>query len=271
MRPSVHAYVINLARSPERRAHITAELRKANIDYEIVTGVDGRDLDLQDPATIDPALFTRSSWPAGMAGCALSHLRVYQKMLADELDTALVIEDDVTLPPDLDRLAEALADHLTGAEMVLLNYDSKNPCQMSREGAIDLPSSRVLVLPIDVRQPASSAAYLITREAAKHMAESVLPVRVSPDDWWFFYREGALDRIRCVVPLPVTKSPEFESTIGLYGLGRGLKARLLEPLVRYKVPLLQQAISYRRQRIYRQMTRSEILDRPFVEKPSRLD
>lgn len=267
----MHAYVINLARSPDRRAHITAELRKAKVDYEIITGVDGRDLDLHDQGTIDPALFARSSWPAGMAGCALSHLRVYQKMIADGLDTALVFEDDVTLPRDLGSLADTLAGHLTGAEMVLLNYDSKETCTMSREGAINLPSSRLLVLPIDVRQPGSSAAYLITREASKRMSDSVLPVRVSPDDWWFFYREGALDRVRCVVPVPITKSPKFESTIGLYGLGKGLKARMIEPLVRHKVPVLHQAISYRRQLIYRQMTRSEIVDTPFIEKPSRLE
>jgi len=266
----VHAYVINLARSADRRAHVIAELRKAKIDYEIITGVDGLELDMHDRATIDPVLFTRSLWPEGMAGCALSHLRVYQKMIADGLDTALVLEDDVTLPGDLDGLADALAEHTDGAELVLLNYDSKDTCEMSREGAIDLPGSRRLVLPIDVRQPASSAGYLITRQAAKRMSESVLPVRVSPDDWWFFYREGALDRIRCVVPLPVAKSARFESTIGLYGLGKGIKGRLLEPLVRHKVPVLHQAISYRRQLIYRQMTKAEMVDKPFIEKPSRL-
>lgn len=266
----MHAYVINLARSADRRAHIVAELRKAKLDYEIVDGVDGVELDLNDKTTIDPALFSRSMWPAGMAGCALSHLRIYQKMIADGLAEAMVLEDDVALPGDLTGLADALVEHLAGAELVLLNYDSKDSCKMSREGAIDLPGARRLVLPIDVRQPASSAGYVITRAAAKRMSESVLPVRVSPDDWWFFYREGALDRVRCVTPLPVTKSARFESTIGLYGLGKGIKGRLLEPLVRRKVPVLHQAISYRRQLIYRQMTRTELVDAPFVEKPSRL-
>lgn len=267
----MHAYVINLTRSPERRAHITGELGKVGLDYEIITGVDGHDLDLHDPTTVDPSLFVRSSFPAGMAGCALSHLRVYRKMLDDGLDTAMVLEDDVTLPADLNSLADASAGHLAGADLVLLNYDSKDTCRMSREGSVHLPSSRLLVLPIDVRQPASSAAYLITREACRRMAESVLPVRASPDDWWFFYRQGALDRVRCVVPLPVLKSPQFESTIGYYGLGNGLRSRLLKPLMRHKSPLLRQMISRRRQRIHRQWTRSELVDLPFVEKPSRLD
>jgi glycosyl transferase, family 25 len=269
-RSTVHAYVINLARSPERLAHMKAELAKAGVDYEIIRGVDGRDLDLHDPATVDPSLFARSSFPAGMAGCALSHLSTYQKILADGREAALVLEDDVTLPPDLGSLADAVAGHLSGAEVVLLNYDSKHTCKMSLEGSVHLPSARQLVLPIDVRQPASSAAYLITLEACKRMSESVLPVRASPDDWWFFYREGALDRVRCVMPLPVVKSPEFESTIGHYSLGNGLKARLLEPFVRLAAPLMHQVISYRRQRIYRQWTRSEFVDMPFVEKPSRL-
>jgi glycosyl transferase, family 25 len=269
----VHAYVINLARSPERRAHIAAELRNAKVDYEIITAVDGRDLDMQDRATIDPSLLTISSFPAGVAGCALSNLRVYQKMIADGVDTALVLSDDVVLPPDICSLADTLVNHLVGAEVVLLEYNntSKDTCKMSGEGAINLPSSRLLVLPIDVRQLRGSGAYVITRDASKRMLESVLPVRAEPDDWGFFYREGAVDRVRCVVPRSVTYSPEFESTVGFYGLGNGLKARLLGPLARHKVPLLHRAISYRRQLIWRKMIRTEIVDTPFIVKPSRLE
>lgn len=268
----MHVYVINLARSPERRDHITAELDRAGVDYEVVIGVEGRDLDLADTATIDPALLTRGQpWPAGMAGCALSHLRVYRKILDDGHEQAVVLEDDVTVPPDLASLAEAVGRHLTGAEVALLNYDSREACLMSREGAVRLPAARQLVLPIDVRQPGSSAGYVVTREACERMDKSMLPVRASPDDWWFFYREGILDRVRCVVPLPVRKSPEFDSTIGIYSLKPGLKARLVGSLLRSNVPLLRQVISYRRERIHRQWTRSELVDVSFTERPSRLD
>src|SRR5205823_1114202 len=120
----MHAYVINLARSRDRRAHITAQLRKTGIDYEIITAVDGRDLNMHDSAIIDSSLIAKNSFPAGTAGCALSHLRVYRKMIADGLDEALILEDDVTLPADLGALADAVAGHLTGAEVALLNYGS---------------------------------------------------------------------------------------------------------------------------------------------------
>lgn len=267
----MRAYVINLARSHDRRTHITAELNKTGLDYEITTAVDGRDLDLRDSTIVDPSLPSRTQFLASTAGAALSHLGVCRKIIEDGLDEALVLEDDVNLPADLGSLADAVADQLTGAEVALLSYESPEPpCKMSHEGSIQLPSSRLLALPIDIRQLTSGGAYVITRMACERMVKFVLPVRVNPDDWWFFYREGVLDRVQCVVPSPVLKNPRFTSTVGSYSLGNGIRARLVLPLARRKIPLLHQALAYRRQRIFRQWGRSELVDMPFIEKPSRL-
>jgi glycosyl transferase family 25 len=273
MSSAVHAYVINLARSLDRRAHITAELKKTGLDYEIMTAVDGQDLDLRDPAIVDPSLTAKLQLQlvSGTVGAALSHLNAYKQIVADGLDMALVLEDDVVLPADVESLADAVADQLDGAEVALLSYDSQDTCMMSREGLVHLPSSRLLALPIDIDQPMSGAAYIITREACERMIKCVMPVRVPADNWRFFFREGALDRVRCVLPLPVLKSPKLTSTIGSYTLGSGIKARLVLPLVRSKIPLLHQAVAYRKQRIYRQWGRSELVDIPFIEKPSRLE
>ena len=267
----MHAYVINLARSLDRRAHITAELKKTGLDYEIITAVDGRDLDLHDAAAIDPSFLTRIVCPPGSAGAALSHVSVYRKIIEDRLDVALVLEDDAVLPADLGVLADAVAGQLTGAEVALLSVDSPEPCKMSRAGSIHLPAGRLLALPIDISQPRSAGAYIITREACERMVKCLLPIQVQADTWWHFYGEGLLDRVRCVVPLPVHKDPKFTSTIGSYSLGDGVRARLIEPLIRNKIPLLHQALSYRRQRIFRQWGRLELVDTPFLEKPSRLD
>lgn len=266
----MHAYVINLARSQDRRAHITAELTKAGLDYDIVTAIDGRELDLSDADAVAPSFADEIVCPAGSAGAALSHLRVYEKILTDGLDRAMVLEDDVVLPAGIGRLADAVGGRMTGAEVALLSIDSPAPCLMSREGAVNLSAGRVLALPLDVSQPRSAGAYVITREACERMLKSLPPVRVQADTWWFFYREGMLDRVRCVVPQPVVKDSRFTSTIGSYSLGDGFRARLVAPLLNRKIPLLQQALNRRRERIHRQWGRSELVDAPFVEKPSRL-
>jgi glycosyl transferase family 25 len=266
----MRTYVINLAKSADRRSHITNELNALGIEYEIVTAVDGQVLDLHDTTRVDPA-FLELEHQARAAGCALSHLSVYAQVVADGLDSALVLEDDVLLPADLEGLTEAVARRLSGAEVALLNFDNPEPVSLSSDGAADLPAGRLLALPIDITQPRSAAAYVITREACERVLKTALPVRVLADAWWHFYREGALDRVRCVTPMPIRKSPRYSSTIGYYALGEGLWARLAEPLTRRKIPLLGPLVMYRRGRIHRKFTRTETVTAPFVEKPSRLD
>jgi hypothetical protein len=102
------------------------------------------------------------------------------------------------------------------------------------------------------------------------MVKSLQPVRVQADCWWFFYRKGLLDRVRCVVPLPVLKNPKFTSTIGSYSLGNGVRARIARLIMRLEIPILHQALGYRRKRIYQQWGRAELVDVPFLEMPSRL-
>jgi glycosyl transferase, family 25 len=270
----MRAFVINLARSADRRAHIIAELQKTNLDYEIITGIDGRDLDLSDPAIADPSVISANRLPAGTVGCALSHIEAYQRIIAEGADEALILEDDVNLPDDLGSVIDALAEYLTGAEVALLNYHADEVCQLSSTDAISLPSSRLLALPIDVSQLTSAGAYVITRTACERMTKHMPPVRANADDWQFFYNEELLDRIRGVWPPVVIKNPKLDSTIGSYSLGSAddLKARLLRPIVRRKVPILRQIIIHRRQRIFRERNQSEVVsDVPFINKPSRID
>jgi len=267
----MRAYIINLARSTERRAHIIAELKRTNLDYEIVTGIDGRELDLTDRSIAEPSVVSYNRLPEGAVGCALSHLECYQRVISAGANEALILEDDVNLPRDLVSIIDAVAGHLTGAEVTLLNYHTDEVCQLSSRAAISLPSARLLALPIDVSQLTSTGGYIITRAACERMVKDAPPIRANADDWQFFYHQEILDRIRCVWPAVVVKNPKLDSTIGSYSLGTDLKARVLGPLVRRNIPLLHQMIVLRRQRIFRQRNQSEIVDSSFINKPSRID
>lgn len=269
-RGPVRGYVINLSRSADRRAHILAELRRVNASYDLVPAVDGRELDLADPGMVDPTLVGTSWFRPGVAGCALSHLATYRKMLADGADNALVLEDDVELPDDLTRLADEIAEHMLGAEVVLLNYDSANRCRLSTSGLVQLRSGRQLALPLDADQPSSGACYLISSEACRRLAQTLLPVRAKADEWGRFFRGGLIDRLRCVVPLPVLKSPAFASTMA-YNSPESVKGRVLAAATKHQITPVLSVIAGRRRRTMRRWTRFELTDAPFIERPSRLD
>jgi glycosyl transferase family 25 len=267
----MYAYVVNLDRSPDRRAHMIGELKKTGLDYEFVSACDGRDLDLNDPSVVNPELLTKSPFPANHGATVLSHIRCYERMIVQGRDTALVLEDDVLLPADLNALTDAVAAHLTGSEVALLSFTDPEPMKMAREGAVQLPHGRTLALPIDPWHLRSACAYVITREACERMIKSLVPLRTCADEWGYFYHEGFLDRVRCVVPSTVSGANQFHSTAGSYTLGTGLKSRLLWPLVKLRLPVVQQILIYRRRRIGDRHRRHEIVDMPFKEKPSRLD
>lgn len=272
------AYVINLERSTDRRQHIEAQLAKASVAYEIVPAIDGRQLDLSGPQLVRPgepnewhSPLWATTWALpGVAGCALSHLLVCERILTSGDGQALVLEDDVILMPDLTEVLDALTEHLSGAEVALLNFDSQErSCGLSSSGATPLPGRRSLALPLDVAAPLSAAGYVITREACRRMLEQMTPARAKPDDWAFFYRHGVIDRLRCVTPMPIQKSPSFSSTI-LYDPGT-LKARLRTLAFSHRSPFLDRATAWRRRRLMSTGTNFELVDQPFREKPSRHD
>jgi glycosyl transferase family 25 len=273
----MRTYVINLERSTDRRQHVEAELAKAGLDYEIVRAVDGRQLDVSGPQVTRPGdpgqrcspLWVETWSLPGVAACSLSHLLVCERILASGADEALVLEDDVTLAPDLASVLESLPSHLAGAEVVLLNFDSHGVSQLSSQGTESVSGRWTLALPLDVGEILSAAAYVITREACRRMLEQMTPARAKPDDWAYFYRERVIDRLRCVVPRQVEKSAQFTSTI-LYDPG-SIKARLRAVVLAHRIPLVDQAIEWRRRRIFVHGASYRLFDVPFVEMPSRVE
>jgi glycosyl transferase family 25 len=269
MRTEMRAYVINLPRSSERRVHMLSQLADKGIEYSFVTAIDDREMDLHRSEMVHPSYLQRSEWCPGRVGNALSHLRAFEEILAEGIDQALVLEDDVTLSPEIGIVLDALRGHMVGAEVALIHFDSHDICELSNEGAVRLAGDRVLALPIDISAVNSAAGYVITREACERMTKTVLPVRSNADDWSHWYSEGAIDRVRCVFPHAVNKDPRFESTIE-YRAPTRLKGRVLEAIRRYRIPLVGRLVSYRRKTIWSKL-RIEFVDTPFVRRPSRLD
>ena len=233
-----------------------SQLKNIGVQYEISEAAEAEELNLSDEGLFDPVL-VRSSWyrPA-MAGCALSHLRVYQRVLENGHEVALVLEDDTLLPADLSALTVAIAENMTGAEVVLMNFHTAEPCQLTECGSVQLPSSRLLVSPVKEKQLTSAGAYLVTHEACQRMERDFFPLRYRADDWALKLAAGHFDRVRCVVPLPVRKDWRFVTTVQHPAKSWHAK---LQRMARYPIPVLYQTLAIRRQLIDRKWSRTEFV------------
>ena len=87
-------YVINLARSPERRAWMEAELARAGVQGTFVRAIDGRRFGARC------ARDARGALSKAEASLIFSHRKVWRTFLASGAGYAVVLEDDVHLGRD---------------------------------------------------------------------------------------------------------------------------------------------------------------------------
>lgn len=202
-------YAINLKRSVERRKHIVRQLEKRRLNYELIEAVDGgklTDEELNRLCDMEEAKRRPHKLTVGALGCALSHLKAYEKMLADGEEIALILEDDAVLPRGIDKILEQVEKNIGRREAILLHYFRVMPEKpiLSRSEATALDSRHKLLYPVNF--PMSGTAYVIKAETARALAEIKLPIRAEADDWGHFFGGGAIESLRCVYPKPVSVS-----------------------------------------------------------------
>lgn len=213
-------FVINLARDAERRAAMVAALDEIGMAAEFVPAVDGRALSDADRAAYDRrrclAVYGVDMLPSEL-GCYLSHYRLCERIVREEIEAALVLEDDVRLDPALPAIVDALlAGPAQDWRVVRLN---------TLRGRVANPPSawwrgrQVAALPDGYglyrlgTHVLGAGGYLIKRAGAARMVEYgrriFMPIDHTMDRFW---DNGIVPYV--VRPFPVHHRADLESRIG---------------------------------------------------------
>ena len=106
-------FVISLARDAGRRARMISRLEELGAEYEIVDAVDGNDLDLSALGERlqlgEMQRVLKRHLTAGEIGCYLSHYGILERVVADKIPAAAVLEDDAVLDSDFAEVVFAAA------------------------------------------------------------------------------------------------------------------------------------------------------------------
>ncbi|XP_029512995.2 procollagen galactosyltransferase 2-like [Oncorhynchus nerka] len=120
-------YLINLRRRQDRRDRMLYSLNELEIDVKVVDAIDGGALNSSDikilgvdilPGYYDP--FSRRTLTKGEVGCFLSHYYIWKEMVDQQMDKALIFEDDVRFQANFKRRVLRLMEEV---EMVELDWD----------------------------------------------------------------------------------------------------------------------------------------------------
>ena len=171
-------YVINLARSHDRRERISTELANLGVDFEIFDAVDGAELTEEDMALYSSTRSRRDGGrelSVGEIGCALSHLRLYQKLVDSNDEEFLILEDDA-------EFGMAGLEIVKRRDRFVSDWEHVNFCTDARTKPFGDRVWDIYRLARFSGMANGTVAYLINRAGAEKLLAHGFPIAYAADD-----------------------------------------------------------------------------------------
>ena len=191
--------VISLTHASNRRKFIREQMTKLKIDYEFFDAVDGSKLSnayLSKFKIQKGEQYLGRPLTKGEIGCAISHLHVYEKILTENIEKLIVLEDDSQLNDDFTALINNLNTAPLQWDLLHIGYWAilkDAPFFGKNIYPISLWESRVLPIPATatstkyrIGPPIASLngshAYAITKKGAEQLIQQIENSPVIPSD-----------------------------------------------------------------------------------------
>lgn len=238
-------FVVSLSRVEIRTKYIKAHLDSLKVDYELIDAVDYLNLTPADFDVLSDQEAVRQNpyLSQGVIACSLSHVKIYQHIVENNVGVSLIIEDDAALPKNIKKILDIVEREIKDNEIISLSYfnhhQAKEHTDLSRHQRKSVGEGCELVYPTDLKDIASSMAYIITKDVAQKMIDIIMPVSVQTDYWGVYYDKHAFGSFRCLYPVQV-KAAAIRSSIE-YDSAKSLASKVASWVRQYNVPIL---ISY---------------------------
>lgn len=189
-------YIVSLKNS-ERQLDIGKRI--LNVNYDVIEAIYGKDLGETYLETINSQNWVieryKRSLTYGEIGCALSHLKIYKKMLEEDIPWAIIFEDDISVKHDFyDALMQKI-DAFDSNNIYILGAQEGLACNdyviFSKNDSIILNEKIIFRKTIDSeRYIYRTAAYLISKKVAENILNFTENRFCLADDWSCFEKSN---------------------------------------------------------------------------------
>jgi len=203
-------WIVSLEHATERRAKVSDAFASLDVPFEIVDAVDGAALSAEQIARYSNwrSLFAMGRpMERGMLGASLSHLSLWERMVAEQVPIAGIFEDDVEPCPELRTVLESLDVLPPDWSVVTLH----SLFQWADPQPVDAPpiagEHRICTYR---RTPLGAQGYLLRLDAAMRLVEIATPIAWPPDELLFRTRPAGLRRYGIEPPVLVHRETTSE-------------------------------------------------------------
>ncbi|HEA52666.1 hypothetical protein LCGC14_2752520 [marine sediment metagenome] len=206
-------YVINLPCSSRRLRKMKQRLSSFDLKYEVIQAISAADIEPGIVEKINNSDPRGGALKPGEVACARSHSKALRKMLDDEEEVGIIIEDDVVFDSKFCKIVKSIsASNLENGPLLLCALFFR-PTKITKSDYIYEGSYHYLVDQIE--NVWGTMAYAIKRMDAERMSVEMFSTRCRADDWEHYINEGIIDNITLCFPFPV-RHEELNSDIAKF-------------------------------------------------------
>lgn len=203
-------FLINLDESIDRLAFCQKQFAKYGIDFERVEAVSGRDLSSEQIDQFYDRKRNRTSYKKelsiGELGCYLSHRKCWEKIVEEQLDYAVILEDDIIISSVFKDFS-MLFEKLYNWDFVRLAFSTRNVPVVQSHSLIDKYN-----LVYYKKVPINTLAQAVSYEGAKKLLNVTAKVYRPIDADLKHYWEKVVS-IPAIYPPLISERANFESQI----------------------------------------------------------
>lgn len=201
----MRVFLINLEKNKERLAYMQAQLERLGVAFERIPAVYGKELSRKELCRKFSAFrsycATGVRLTLGEVGCALSHIKIYRRMIEENLSYALIFEDDIIIDSSLNVKLQEIERFINPqkAQVVLLSalgFDGGNtPGILKNDKAM------------------CTDGYVITLPAAKKICYTNHPVVLTADSWRRWEKRFGVEIYCCWPPVVLQDNATFGTDV----------------------------------------------------------
>lgn len=205
-------FIINLDRSVERYQHAVAQLAAwPDLPVERLSAADGsrmseEELNQYYSLTLNQQHYHKLLKP-GEKGCYISHIRCWQQIVAQQLDFALILEDDFVVQCDLPALVNEISQLKEQWHYIKLAMPNKAQPVIQRK-ALGAGFSLVHYK----KHPVSTVAQFVSLAGAQLLLDKAVPF-YRPVDVMLQYHFALGIKAHGISPQPFCPEHSFDSNI----------------------------------------------------------
>lgn len=178
MHSDIPILLINLDRSTQRLQAATEQLKRWDLPFTRISAVDGKSLDANTINQVFDAATARRRYPydltIGEIGCYLSHVKCWQYIVDQQLDFAVILEDDLRLNADTPKVLSQLAQITTAWDYIKLASPYKfRPYQ--RVEQLTSSDAPVSLVRYTEKLPSGTVAQVVSYRGAQRLLQQRPP------------------------------------------------------------------------------------------------